>query len=36
MEFIVNCYNKIDKKRSWEGNVMKTIKKTAIIMLLCL
>lgn len=36
MEFIVNCYNKIDNKLSWEGNVMKIIKKTAIIMLLCL
>lgn len=36
MEFIVKCYNKIDKKLSWEGNVMKKIKKTAIIMLLCI
>ena len=36
MEFIVNCYNKIDKKLSWEDNVMKIIKKTAIIMLLCI
>lgn len=36
MEFIVNCYNKIVYKLSWEGNVMKTIRKTAIIMLLCI
>ena len=36
MEFIVKCYNKTDKKLSWEGNVMKIIRKTAIIMLLCL
>lgn len=36
MEFIVKCYNKIDKKLSWEGNVMKKIKKAAIIMLLCI
>lgn len=36
MEFIVNSYNKIDEKLSWEGNVMKIIRKTAIVMLLCL
>lgn len=36
MEFIVKCYNKIDKKYSWEGKVMKIIRKTAIVMLLCL
>ena len=35
MEFIVNCYNKIDVKLSWEGKMMKTIRKTAIVMLLC-
>ena len=35
MEFIVNCYNKIDLKLSWEGKMMKTIRKTAIVMLLC-
>jgi len=35
MEFIVNCYNKIDKKLSWEDNVMKIIRKTVIVMLLC-
>ncbi len=35
MEFIVNCYNKIDFKLSWEGKMMKTIRKTAIVMLLC-
>ena len=35
MEFIVNCYNKIDYKLSWEGKMMKRIRKTAIVMLLC-
>lgn len=36
MEFIVNCYNKHNNKLSWEGNMMKIIKKTAIVMLLCI
>ena len=35
MEFIVNCYNKIDLKLSWEGKMVKRIRKTAIVMLLC-
>ena len=35
MEFIVNCYNKIDLKLSWEDKMMKAIRKTAIVMLLC-
>ena len=35
MEFIVNCYNKIDLKLSWEDKMMKVIRKTAIVMLLC-
>ena len=34
MEFMVNCYNKSDHKLSWEGKMMKTIRKTAIVMLL--
>ena len=34
MEFMLNCYNKIDHKLSWEGKMMKTIRKTAIVMLL--
>ena len=32
MEFMVNCYNKSDHKLSWEGKMMKTIRKTAIVM----
>ena len=34
MEFMVNCYNKSDHKLSWEGKMIKTIRKTAIVMLL--